>query len=877
MKKKQITGNMAKVFATCLFACILSAGLVGCSDKDIDSPDGPGGGGIPGQLVGTWYGDYSSRGEITTSAPGIRTGYYVRAVEGLTFNADGTGTCYQYLCNVAGDPISIYGGSMDAKNGQFHYTVKDDSIVTITRDGDGDATHPKTWQVINGWNGIRGNDGAAEYSMQTATAEEQGYLTNWEKLLRTGGNDDPEEMADFLNNWEKAQTVNLSRYGTRNLPWYGSADNDIPETIRFDIKKADGWQMAFCLLNDPYSPNVHMFGLYNKLTGTLRVWQYIENASGYGKELYFNLVNDSYSTNRYPFYNSMAYCVPLNRTWGESQANDPLRLKVNAELITNGNHYKPFEYLMSAYTRSGEAKGVSPNWHCVDIDLSAYMPMDISNSNGMKWRESVDDQRSLFNISLASQNVSEITLSGQLLGTLAGTFNSETTVKSSCANPHLAKATNAIGNIAGFFNTTISNLSCICGIAKNSENVFWNADDDEGGGAGGGAGGGGGENPPPGGNPAGGNPPPAPAMAPRKAIGTIVAVVSGVFNLTTAVLKSIPNPTSTSEVAQGNINLSLNANLDLSGLITQWTGLPDGGVTVTPSLLNASNKFSSIGTGCFGLKEDPVIYVCKEDLLSATDRINITKNSDGTMYCADFDKKKLRMVAFLDPSSVKFYLNTDTYHNISDLTLTAVPVVDLYRPLGNTDTYLDFMKLPERPTITLSKNMNEETSKPRLHVLTPSKVIENDPWTEAFSDSVKLVEQTGGKGYRYYGVSSAIWGRNCMIDPQVYVPYKESQVFDMTVPDYYVNIVVNFKCQEAPEGVEICKQYVPKYVLLSRSQLKAKYEELKAYAAKCDAEQSVGSVENAPDIKFINYSGGKFLKKTLNILKTIVEDAEENP
>ena len=229
-------------------------------------------------------------------------------------------------------------------------------------------------------------------------------------------------------------------------------------------------------------------------------------------------------------------------------------------------------------------------------------------------------------------------------------------------------------------------------------------------------------------------------MAPRKAIGTIVAVVSGVFNLTTAVLKSIPNPTSTSEVAQGNINLSLNANLDLSGLITQWTGLPDGGVTVTPSLLNASNKFSSIGTGCFGLKEDPVIYVCKEDLLSATDRINITKNSDGTMYCADFDKKKLRMVAFLDPSSVKFYLNTDTYHNISDLTLTAVPVVDLYRPLGNTDTYLDFMKLPERPTITLSKNMNEETSKPRLHVLTPSKVIENDPWTEAFSDSVKLVE-----------------------------------------------------------------------------------------------------------------------------------------
>ena len=874
MNTKQITSCMTQAIRTCMFAYMLSAGVIGCSDKDVDSPNGgTGGEGIPGQLIGTWYGDYSSQGKIDTVAPGSRKGYYVRTVQGLKFNADGTGTSYQYLCNVAGDPISVYGGTMDAQNGQFHFTVKDDSIITIVRDGEGDALHPKTWQVINGWNGIRGTDGTTAYNMQTATAEEQGYLTNWEKLLRAGNNDDPEEMADFLNNWEKAQTVNLSSYGTRNLPWYGSADNDIPEAIRFDMKKADGWQMAFCMLNDPYAPNVHMFGLYNKLTGMLRVWQYVENASGYGKELFFNLVNDSYSPNRYPFYNSMAYCIPLNRTWGESQTDNNLQLKMNAELITNGNRYKPFEYLMSAYTRSGEAKGVSPNWHCVDLDLSGYMPMDLPNSDGKKWRESVDAQRSLFNISLASQNVSEITLSGKLLGGIAGSFTSETTVKSSCANPHLANATNAIGNIAGFFNTSITNISCLCGIAKSGGNIFWDpskpdpkvnlieddvnnieddlSDDSE-----------------------------APAYAPRRFPLTFmgfIAGISGVLNLTTAVLKSIPNPTSTSECAKGNINVSLNANLDLSGLITQWTGLPDGGVTVTPYLLNASNEDSSIGTGCFGLKEDPVIYVCKEDLLSSSDRINITKNNDGTMYCDDIEKKELRMVSFLDPSSVKFYLNTDTYHDITDLNLTAIPVVDVYRPLGNTDSYRDFMKLSERPTITLPKNLNDETSKPRLHVLTPSQVLENDHWTETFSDSLKLVEQTGGKGYRYYGVSSATWGRNCMVDPQIYIPYKGAQVFDMNVPDYYVNIVVNFKCKEAPEGVEICKQYLPKYVLLSRSELEAKFDELNAYAEKCDAEQPVGVVENDHEIQYINYSGGKYLRKTLNTLRRIILDARENP
>ena len=876
MKTRQITGNLAQVIFTCMLVCILSVGLIGCSDKDVETTNGPGGGAIPGELIGTWYGDYSSQGKITTAAPGIRTGYYVRAVQGLKFNADGTGTCYQYLCNVAGDPISIYGGSMDAQNGQFHYTVKDDSIVTITRDGDGDAMHPKTWQVINGSNGLRGTDGSNEYSMKTATTEEQGYLGNWEKVLRAGTND--EEIADFLNNWEKAESVNLSSYGTRNLPWFGSADNDIPESIRFDMKKADGWQMAFCMLNDPKAPNVHMFGLYNKLTGTLRVWQYIDNASAYGKELFFNLVNDSYSPNRYPFYNSMAYCVPLNRTWTEAQSSDQLQLKTNAELITNGNRYKPFEYLKSSYTRSGEAKGVTPNWHCVDLDLSAYIPDDVV---GRKWRESVDAQRSLFNISLASQNVSEITLSGKLLGDLAGDFASETTVKSSCANPHLATATNVIGNIAGLVNTTFSSLNCLCGLSKNSAGVFWRE-------GGGGEEGGnnnpeeGGNNNPEEGNVEGGNQGgnqggAARAYVPRRSITMgVIAGISGLLNITTAILKSIPNPTSTSEVAKGNINLALNANLDLSGLITQWTGLPDGGVTVTPFLLNASNENSSIGSGCFGLKEDPVIYVCKEDFLSSSDRINITKNGNA-MYCDDIKDKELRMVAFLDPRSVKFYLNTDIYHDIEDLTLTAVPVVDLYRPLGNTDSYLDFMKLPERPTIALNKNMNDETSKPRLHVLTTKQALENDTWTKAYADSVKLVEQTGGKGYRYYGVSSAIWGRNCMIDPQIYIPYKGSQVFDMQVPDYYVNIVLNFKCREAPVGVEICKQYVPRYVLLSRSELAQKYEELKAYAEKCDAEKPVGTVENNTNVSFINYSGGKYLQKTLNILKKIVEDAKENP
>ena len=853
MKTNPFTNDVTKAIRAIAMTVVLSAGFSACSDKDVTATES---GGVPAQLIGTWYGDYSSQGEITKSAPGTREGIFVRAVQGLTFNADGTGTCYKYLCNVAGDPISIYGGSMDPQNGQFHFTVKDDSIVTIVRDGDGDSQHPKTWTVVNGLNGLRGTDGTTEYSLQTATAEHQAWLSDWEQMLRRGANND-ESPKDFLRNWENAETVCLSTYGTRNLPWYGAANNDIPENIRFDMKKRAGWEMAFCMLNDPNSPNVHMFGLYNRFTGILRVYQYVENASGYGKELYVNLVNDSYSPYRYPFYNSMVYSIPVNREWGKT-------LKKDAELITYGNSYKPFEYLVSAYTRSGEAKGVAPNWHCVDIDLSAYMP----NSVDKPWRSSVNEQSSLFNIGLASQNVSEISLAGRMLGGLEGDFNSTTTVKTSCSNPSLARITNVVGNVSGALNSTLTNLNCLCGITRNGANVFWKSNNNNNNGNDG--------NNNPNANQGGEQvqQPAARAMTRSITFATIVGIGAGLLNISTAILKSIPNSQSTVEDSKGNVNLSLNANIDLKGLITQWAGLPDAGVTVTPFLLNASNENSSIGTGCFGLVDDPVIYIAKEDLLSSSDHINITEQG-GKQLCTSIAKDSLRLIAFLDPASIKFYLNTDIYSHIEDLTVTLNYGVDLNQQVGHTDSYRNFMSLEKRPTFKLNKKMNDETSTPRLHVMNPWQVVKNDQYAMTMPDSIKMVKERGSEDYRFFGLSATQWGKNCMMDPQVFVPYNGSTVENPVVPDFFVSVDVNFKCKES-ESVEFCKPFLPRYVLLTREQLLQKYEELKAYAAKCEAGQPVGELENDPSIKVYNYSSHVFLQKTLDILAKIKQDAEED-
>lgn len=857
MNTKQFITKAIQKATVCLMATVLSMSLTGCAEKNSENNEDPLPPGVPAQLVNTWVGMYSSYGEITEEGAGSRKGDYAAVVEALKFNADGTGTCYKYLCDVAGEPLSVYGGAMDEKNGRFHFTVKNDSIVTIVRDGDGDSQNPKTWTVVNGSTGIRATHGAKEYLMQTANTDQLSYLTNWEKQLRTGTNDD--ETNNFLEDWESVKTITLIKHGSRYTPWAGSADNDIPENIRKDVLRADGWEMAFCMLNDEFAPQVHMFALYNKYTGIMRVFQYVEDASAYGNELFFTLVTES-STEfkyRYPFYHTMAYAIPIGKKWGEE-------LNPRAELINDGYAYLPFQYASSAYTLLAEARGVTVGWHCFDLDLSAYMPESI----GRAWHETQDMEADLFHIRLSTQRKSDVTLNGRLFGTLAGEFNGTSTAKSSCNNPTLKWWTNTISNVSGAFNSSLTNINCICGISKNGTGVFsvkgerqagneHNNDNQQQG-----------EN-------QGGNEQPNPARVKKSITAGTFALVGIGLNIASAVMKSIDNPTKNWNDLKGNISMDLNANLDIQGEIKEWTGVPDAGINVTPSLLKASNKNSFIGTGCFGLAEDPVVYVCEEDLLSSTERINIT-SKDGTMLCPTIVGDSLRLLVFLDPASIKPMLNTKLYRDIKDVELTVNYAVDANKIVGNTDSYRRFMNLGDRPVVKLRTKMStDEKSKPRLHVLNPYDYVQYDEFALLNRDSIKLVEQKGNNGFKYYGASNAFWSKNCMVEPQVFVPYVKTAATTVVdhaeVPDIFVSVNLRFTCRECPQGVEFNKAYLPKFVLLKHSELKEKYEQLQAYANKCSNEEAVGHLENKPEIPIYNYSSDVFLDKTLYTLKKILD------
>lgn len=121
--------NLLLTGAIALTASMLNTA---CSDSD-NANDGNSSwdaGKIAGSVAGTWWGEYANRKTVTLDNGKKLRG--VKSVQAYTFNNDGTGTCYNYLTNTVCEPIELYGGSMDSKNGSFTWTTNADSTITIT-------------------------------------------------------------------------------------------------------------------------------------------------------------------------------------------------------------------------------------------------------------------------------------------------------------------------------------------------------------------------------------------------------------------------------------------------------------------------------------------------------------------------------------------------------------------------------------------------------------------------------------------------------------------------------------------------------------------------------------------------------------------------
>ena len=840
--------------AMALFAATtVLTGLTSCAEKDLPAivtPESK----MKQDLVGSWIAEYSQTGMVAMANGHKRNA--VSAVQTLTFNEDGTGTCTKYICDAAGEPFSCFGDT-NSPNGRFHYTVGKDSVITITRDGDGNASNPKTWQLHFGTNGLKGTDGTTDYEMFSATEGWKAYIGRLEKVynkkfrgkLQASGRD-----TTFLTDWETYTDIEINgmqQIGNQFLPWAGWADCDIPDAIRFDIKKKNGWEMAFCVLNDSRAGKTRFFALYNRYTGTLRVFHYVLDAHDYGKEMAYRFIADGDANQpRYAFYNSMEYAIPICHKYNVSST---FKRDIILTSPTNIN-YKPFETMFTAFTRQTDCQAVTQGWHCVDFELSGY------TEQGVNWTQGLNDRGTVVSITPATQSVSEALLTGAITGNLKGIFAEPKYKQYTSGSATYSKIAKTVSTFAGGYNTVLGNINSAYGMAnacRGLREAHYGGTMD---------------------------------YQNSQILWASCGALNGVSCLMNAAdIWFGEHVDSTVLESPGTLTMSIDAHVDLSGTISNWKAIGEAGVRITPELLDDTKKIKEgqndtvwVGAGCFGLAEDPVIYISEEDLLSTSPSIAISKV--GNHYQApSFRKDSVRLVSFLDPSTVKVCVNTDVYHGIDSVQLIINYGAITQRSVGHTDGYREMLMLDKRPTFSItpkSGNKLTTTTIPKLTIMPKSTVIKNDYYTKLAPDSVKLDYQTitSFDSLAYlplYGHFETEYGKRFVMNPQVFVPYdltkNSSIVYPVTIPDFVVTVSVLLKCHEFPGGVAFSKPYIPKIKLIKHADLADFYDKLKEYSDKSFNQQAVGTLYNDPEIPVYDHTGCVLLDKTLDILEKCIE------
>lgn len=625
------------------------------------------------------------------------------------------------------------------------------------------------------------------------------------------------DISDFINHWWDCDKVPLQGISMQQYtPWTIEGGAHIPNEIRKQYTPTQGWEMAFCYLNDEALEDVRSFALYNKWTGQMRVYSYIKDPSGWGNELMFRVyMGETNSTNMYPLYNMFQYGIPSNHEMGKS-------IKPEANLIeTKGQTF------MTWLTPYSQSASLSPGWYVCEFDMSGYVPA------GKDWlQESKDEAK--FKFYAETKDVQEITLKGALKGTLNGSFSNERIVQTGGTSA-LYGISNALGTLSGMASSSISSGNQYAQAMKND---------------------------------------PTSVLSPLKYWGGFACSMGSAI---LGYIAGIEDPISYDTIP-GKIDLALDASLDLQGYLTKYTPNKIHPLAVSPKAISSANGIGGhVGKGVWGLADDPVVYIDKEVLMCNDDRCRIVNRGNGVYSQTEFDTYGMRMAWFFDPTSVKVNLNLDLFPDVSKVYVTTTCGVYPNRPEGNTDGYREMMTLKPRPSfdISLGKGVGQlvllnQSSKVRLAVVAREDLLDTtkDGYETEYNSS--FVNQPGGNMH-FYGRVIDEFGKLIIVDPQVYVPYtKQGETFlisNPTAPDFVVTVNVVFESQ----GHTFCysKCFIPRIEVIDHSTTLGHYERLKRFALQCDKNEITTTLANDGRIPVYYPSGGKLLTKTFRMMEGI--------
>ena len=809
-----------------LVALYIIIGASACSEKDNPTLFTS----LQEQIVGMWYAENDWRGIIEDAETP-----FTKVAQAYEFNADGTGSWYKLYTNAGYDVLG-------KENCSFRYQVYANGTVTVAlSDYNG---IPSEWRLMMEDGSLKLTDDTPQTGVTTTEPEPQLTLAPATEAQTAFAKDLLSDDLRFLADWEHCSTVRVN--GLENpvaTPWESENQSSIPYSVSKQCKRSQGWEMAFCALNNTATPDIRYFGLYNKWTGTLRVFHYIVDATGYGNEIDYQvwMGTDRMAVNEAPYYNALEYGIPASHQPGTSLSED-------VQLFGSSRQRHPFMTWVTPYRIYEQA--LISGWYCFDLDMSGYVP------EGEQWRNVQDDVKLMIVPQFRSKQ--DITLIGSLTGNLSGTQSPERIIQTGGGNM-FSGVCGVLDMISGKASSSISGSNAYASLMKNSQSALGQV------------------------------------LNPIKYWGGFgCSMASALLNFTG---KMLEEPASYDTIP-GKIDLKMDAQLDLSGTITNFVSAnqPICRVTLT-NITRTNGSDGHFGRGVWSLADDPVVYVDTQDIMGSDGTTFLNPYYPNTYSNLGSEKDcQFRLVWFLDPTSVKVNINRDLFPDIKDVNVTTVCGIYPQRKMGYTSEYRKFMMLGDMPTFKLSTNANqaitETTQSPKLVRVTPSGLLNYegaDPYET--SENSSTVELAGFERYavtaidarthkpvdsvrigmRSYGRVIKELDKTMMVTPQLFVPFGGLSSQDPVIPDLVVSVTVTFESNGSTYQYSKC--FIPKVKLIKRTETLERYESLKAFADKAKAQQPTGTLANDGSTPVYSPDADKLMGKTLNMLSLVQSQA----
>ncbi len=615
---------------------------------------------------------------------------------------------------------------------------------------------------------------------------------------------DDNSSDDFLTDWENAKVVSIysdRAYQLIPTPWADETITTLPENIRYDVKKKDGWEMAFSFMNRETFDDCNYFALYNRYLGTLRIFYYVTNPTTTGSDYAFEVdLGSANKYNKFPFYHALAYGIPSNHT----NLNNTMNLL--GEDVSSQFTFKSF---FSPY-RAMSSTALSKGWTAFDIDASAYNPQE------KRWVDAGEQLQ----IACRTELNQTVSLTGSLKANISGKYSSAEQTASAASG--VSSTLQTIGSIIGDVqNSALTGIEQI--VTGSSINTYC------------------------------------------RYVGAACKVAAFAYDY----LMENKYAENITDSMPGKIEMSLTGDIELSGYIKSLSSNCIAPITLKGNSFKDTNKDTHFGKGVWGLAADPVIYVVEDCMVGEVSHFNLVINGDGTYGCSDVEDYHLRMVSFLDPTSLQLNLNTEIFPDVSEVEATIDYGVYPDVEKEHTSKYASLLEL-KRPSIKIaegtkggiyrSKNANNAITYVQSQEEFLSKL-------QAMIDGCRKVEQLGAD-YSYYGKVVNAEGKNFIMQPQVYFPIKKTDkgtlLCDGEIPDFVVLVTITFNSDG--RTFVFSQRYLPKIVTMKRSEVPAMIEKLNKY--RRTANTGYGKVTGS-EIPVCYPIGAESIQETIKILNKI--------